>query len=532
MNSIENFWNQRHSEDHLGSLSGCGYEETIEFLRVESLIKPGLRVLEIGVGLGYVTQGFKSAGALVSALDISPVALDRVNDLCEQVFLIDQLDQLPDNYFDLVICHNVVQHVPTEALTKEFEHVLRSLRVGGVFAVEYVWRTDIEDDGQDPPETSVLAGHLCRSDSFMIDLAKKFGGHSEIARTNAVPGHRKIQGLTVLHITKPKFFDGKRIFISGATGSWGQTLTRMLLENYNPAEIVCFSRGELQQVLMQRRFQDPRLKFIIGDVRDYEAVRFAMSGVDIVFHLAALKHVPVCEDHPQEAIKTNIVGTTNIVNAAIENKVDKVIDVSTDKAVEPLNLYGMTKSVGEKLIIQANSLSDHTRFVCVRGGNVMGSNGSVIPYFIEQIKAGGPLTITDLKMTRFFLTLEEAIGLLFKAAEHSLGGETFVMNMPACRIADVAQVLMNHYGHVEVTEMGAKPGEKLDEMLISRHEAPLSCCYDDTYYVILPTGARAELHDCYEKFDPLPYDEFSSGSKLMDLDEIEIMLQKGGFLCE
>jgi UDP-N-acetylglucosamine 4,6-dehydratase/5-epimerase len=243
-------------------------------------------------------------------------------------------------------------------------------------------------------------------------------------------------------------FDNQRILITGGTGSWGQTLTRMLLDTYSPKEIVIFSRGELQQVLMQRKFRDPRIKFVIGDVRDLEAVRFAMRGIDVVFHLAALKHVPVCEDHPQEAIKTNITGTTNVVNAAIEHRVAKVIDVSTDKAVDPLNLYGMTKAVGEKLIIQANDLSNHTRFVCIRGGNVMGSNGSVIPYFIEQIRSGGPVTITDREMTRFFLTLEQAIGLLFKAAESSVGGETFVMNMPACRILDVAEVLMDHYGKV------------------------------------------------------------------------------------
>jgi UDP-N-acetylglucosamine 4,6-dehydratase/5-epimerase len=327
-------------------------------------------------------------------------------------------------------------------------------------------------------------------------------------------------------------FDNKVIFISGATGSWGQTLTRQLLTKYNPKQIICFSRGELQQVLMQRKFQDNRLKFVIGDVRDYEAVRFAMRDVDIVFHLAALKHVPICEEHPQEAIKTNIVGTTNIVNAAIENKVAKVIDVSTDKAVEPLNLYGMTKSVGEKLIIQANDLSEHTRFVCVRGGNVMGSNGSVIPYFVEQIRQGGPLTITDLEMTRFFLTLDEAIGLLFRAAEHSIGGETFVMNMPACYIRDAAMVLMDKLGQVGVVEMGAKPGEKLDEMLISRHEAPLSYCFDDNYYVVLPTNAGAELQARYQTLTPFPYSEFSSKTKLLELDQIKDMLIKGGFLCE
>jgi UDP-N-acetylglucosamine 4,6-dehydratase/5-epimerase len=325
-------------------------------------------------------------------------------------------------------------------------------------------------------------------------------------------------------------FDDQRILITGGTGSWGQTLTRMLLDTYSPKQIVIFSRGELQQVLMQRKFRDPRIKFVIGDVRDLEAVRFAMRDIDTVFHLAALKHVPVCEDHPQEAIKTNITGTTNVVNAAIEHRVAKVIDVSTDKAVDPLNLYGMTKAVGEKLIIQANNLSDYTRFVCIRGGNVMGSNGSVIPYFIEQIRSGGPVTITDRAMTRFFLTLEEAIGLLFKAAESSVGGETFVMNMPACRIADVAEVLMDHFGPVDLVEMGAKPGEKIDEMLISQHEARHSFCFDENYYVILPTNAGLALLENYNTLEKFPYPEFSSQTKLMNREEIKYMLIKGGFL--
>lgn len=325
-------------------------------------------------------------------------------------------------------------------------------------------------------------------------------------------------------------FDDQIIFISGATGSWGQTLTRMLLEKYNPRKIICFSRGELQQVIMQRKFRDSRLQFVIGDVRDYESVKFAMKGADTVFHLAALKHVPICEDHPQEAIKTNIQGTTNIVNAAIENRVNKVIDVSTDKAVDPLNLYGMTKAVGEKLIIQGNDLSSLTRFVCIRGGNVMGSNGSVIPYFIEQIRSGGPVTITDQSMTRFFLTLEEAIGLLFKAAEVSIGGETFVMNMPACYIKDIAEVLIDHYGKVDVKEIGAKPGEKLDEVLISRHEALHSFCYDENYFVILPTNASFELLDNYNTLQKFPYQQFSSSTKLMNRKQIKQMLQKGGFI--
>ena len=324
-------------------------------------------------------------------------------------------------------------------------------------------------------------------------------------------------------------FDNQRIFISGATGSWGQMLVKQLLTWYEPKEIVCFSRGELQQVLMQRQFKDSRLRFVIGDVRDYDSVLRATQQVDTVFHLAALKHVPICEDHPQEAIKTNITGTVNIINAALTNGVKKVIDVSTDKAVEPVNTYGMTKAVGEKLIIQANSLGV-TRFVCVRGGNVMGSNGSVIPYFVQQIQAGGPVTITDRRMTRFFLTLEEAINLLFKAALVSIGGETFVMRMPSCYIHEIATELMNHHGFVDIKEIGAKPGEKLDEILIGRNESSMAHSYDNTYFVILPRDASQAVQSQYHHLPALPWDEYSSKSSMMSSMEIGKMLQKGGFI--
>jgi FlaA1/EpsC-like NDP-sugar epimerase len=281
---------------------------------------------------------------------------------------------------------------------------------------------------------------------------------------------------------------------------------------------------------MKRRFNDPRLKFVIGDVRDYDAVKLATRNVDYIFHLAALKHVPVCEENVQETIKTNIDGTTNIVNAAIENRVRKVIDVSSDKAVEPINLYGMTKAVGEKIIVQANDLTDYTKFVCIRGGNVMGSSGSVIPFFIEQIKSGGPITLTDHDMTRFFLTLEEAIQLLFKASIDSIGGETFVMNMPACYIKDLAQVLMDVYGQVEIKETGMRPGEKLDEMLISHHESKLSYCYDDNYFLTLPSNYNQALSVRYQDCKSFPHKEFSSKTKIMNKKEIKEMLKKGNFI--
>jgi UDP-N-acetylglucosamine 4,6-dehydratase len=327
-----------------------------------------------------------------------------------------------------------------------------------------------------------------------------------------------------------KIFDDSRIFVSGATGSWGQTLISKLLQKYNVREIVCFSRGEIQQVSMKRKFSSPKLKFVIGDVRDYSAVEVATRGVDYIFHLAALKHVPICEEMPLEAIKTNIDGTANIIRAAIHNSVKKVIDVSSDKAVEAVNLYGMTKAVGEKLIIQANELSQHTKFVCIRGGNVMGSSGSVIPLFIDQIKSGGPLTFTDRRMTRFFLTLEDAIDLLFKASENSIGGETFVMNMPACYVETLAKVLMSKLGVVDTIEKGIRPGEKLDEILVSKHESPLTYQYDENYFVILPPGASGALLDKYSQLPKFTHEEFTSKTKILSDGEIEKMLKRGKFL--
>lgn len=325
-------------------------------------------------------------------------------------------------------------------------------------------------------------------------------------------------------------FDNSTILITGATGSWGQTLVTAILKQYNPKQVICFSRGEPAQVFMRRKFNNPKLKFVIGDVRDFEAVRSVTKNVDYIFHLAALKHVPVCEENVQETIKTNITGTINIVNAAIENRVKKVIDVSSDKAVEPINLYGMSKAVGEKVIIQANELSDYTKFVCIRGGNVMGSSGSVIPLFIDQIKKGGPITITDSTMTRFFITLEEAIGLLFKASIDSIGGETFVLNMLSCHVRDLAEVLMETHGKVEIKEVGIRPGEKIDEMLISSHESLLSYFYDEDYFLTLPSNFNTQLELRYKHLKKFPHKEFSSRTKIMTKTEIKAMLKKAGFI--
>jgi UDP-N-acetylglucosamine 4,6-dehydratase len=328
-------------------------------------------------------------------------------------------------------------------------------------------------------------------------------------------------------------FMNKRILITGGTGSWGSELITQLLPKH-PEEIVVFSRNEASQVAMQRKFNDPRLTFCIGDVRDRDALMKAFVGIDYVFHLAALKHVPICEEQPYEALKTNIIGTQNVIDAAIENKVKKVIDISTDKAANPQNFYGMTKAIGEKLIIHANLLRSETKFICVRGGNVLGTNGSVVHLFKQQIKEKGRIGITDKKMTRFFLTLHDAITLLFKAFEMSIGGEIFVMVMPSCRILDLAHVLVEHSGRkdVRIDEIGIRPGEKIDEFLLTENESERTILYDSNYLVIMPTLGITGIDQRYAGYPRVSTNIYHSHSEqfLMNKQQIREMLDEGGFL--
>lgn len=326
-------------------------------------------------------------------------------------------------------------------------------------------------------------------------------------------------------------FNNQRILVTGGTGSWGHELIRQLLPQ-DPKEIIVFSRSESAQVAMSREFEDKRLTFVIGDIRDKEALTAACRGVDIVFHLAALKHVPVCEDQPYEALKTNVIGTQNVIEAAIASHVKKAIYISTDKAANPSNFYGMTKAIGEKLIVYANLLGSSTQFITVRGGNVLGTNGSVVHLFMKQIRDKGEVRITDLKMTRFFLTLRDAITLLFKATEVALGGEIFVMTMPTCRIVDLAEVLIEASGRdgVKIVETGTRPGEKIDEILMSDFESLTTVVYDEQYLVILPTLDMPQLKARYAGCEPVSFTSFSSGNNLMSKEEIKEILIRGGFL--
>jgi UDP-N-acetylglucosamine 4,6-dehydratase/5-epimerase len=326
-------------------------------------------------------------------------------------------------------------------------------------------------------------------------------------------------------------FENRRILVTGGTGSWGHELVAQLLPR-NPKEVIIYSRGESNQVAMNRQFEDERLSFCIGDIRDKEALVTACQDVDYVFHLAALKHVPVCEDQPYEALKTNVVGTQNVIEAAVANQVKKVIYISTDKAANPSNFYGMTKAIGEKLIVYANLLNSDTRFVTVRGGNVLGTNGSVVHLFQSQIRQKGKVFITDMKMTRFFLTLRDAISLLFKASVESIGGEIFIMTMPTCRIVDLAEVLIEDSGveNVEIVEQGVRPGEKIHEILMSDFESLTTVVYDEQYLIILPTLNIPQLKDRYHQCPPVSFSSFSSEFNLMSKEEIRSILQRGGFI--
>lgn len=262
----------------------------------------------------------------------------------------------------------------------------------------------------------------------------------------------------------------KVVLVTGGTGSFGKKFTQILLAEKQPKKIIIFSRDELKQHEMRLRgFDDARLRFFLGDVRDRERLTRALQGVDIVVHAAALKQVPACEYNPMEAVKTNIIGTSNVVEAALDAGVEKVLALSTDKAVNPVNLYGATKLAAEKLVIQSNAYAGGraTRYSCVRYGNVVGSRGSVVPLFLKQ-RAGGKVTITDERMTRFWLSLEQGVQFVIHCIEVMEGGEVFVPKIPSTTIVDLARAIAPK---AEIEIIGIRPGEKLHEVLISEDES-------------------------------------------------------------
>jgi UDP-N-acetylglucosamine 4,6-dehydratase len=281
-------------------------------------------------------------------------------------------------------------------------------------------------------------------------------------------------------------FDGKSILITGGTGSFGKKYVKTLLENYAPKRLIIFSRDELKQFEMQQEYNHPAMRYFLGDVRDKERLKQAMRGVDYVIHAAALKQVPAAEYNPTECIRTNIHGAENVIHAALENDVERVIALSTDKAANPINLYGATKLASDKLFVAANNIAGgrRTLFSVVRYGNVVGSRGSVVPFFEKQLADGvDALPITDVRMTRFWISLQGGVDFVLKNFVRMQGGEIFVPKIPSIRIVDLAEAIAPG---MPIKEVGIRPGEKLHEIMCPADDSHLTVEYHD-HYVLQPT---------------------------------------------
>lgn len=323
--------------------------------------------------------------------------------------------------------------------------------------------------------------------------------------------------------------NNKTILITGGTGSFGHHFVDYVLEHYQPKKIIIYSRDEFKQFNMQNEYKqyDKYLRFFIGDVRDKDRLSRALNGVDYVIHAAALKQVPACEYNPIEAIKTNINGACNVIDACLDKGIKKVVALSTDKSVSPANLYGSTKMVSDKLFAAANAYSgaDGTKFSVVRYGNVAGSRGSVIPFFQNIIDQGGKaLPITDYRMTRFWISLEEGVKLVIKALVESRGGETFISKIPSFKITDLAQAMLPG---CEMPEVGIREGEKLHECMVPAEDSSHTYEYDSHYIIypnydwwnqdkVIPGGHKAETGFVYDS---------STNKEWLSVEDIQRLLE-------
>ncbi|MGA3192903.1 MAG: SDR family NAD(P)-dependent oxidoreductase [Candidatus Bathyarchaeia archaeon] len=287
---------------------------------------------------------------------------------------------------------------------------------------------------------------------------------------------------------------GKTIMVTGGTGSFGHAIVKELLKG-DTKEIIVLSRDEEKQLDMYREFHDGRLNFVLGDVRDYDRILDTSKDVQTLYHAAAQKIISSCEEAPLEAVRTNVEGTWNVKRAAIKNEIERAIFVSTDKAVKPVNLYGMTKGIAEKIWV-ANEISSRTKFSAVRYGNVIGSRGSVVPFFKKLIQEKEPLPITDVEMTRFLITLKQAIELVLYTTEHMKGGEIFVPNLPACNMLDLAKAMAGEAYPLRI--VGLREGEKVHECLINEYE--INCTASVGQYFIIHPGSLLNHKDLAQEF--------------------------------
>ena len=330
-------------------------------------------------------------------------------------------------------------------------------------------------------------------------------------------------------------FEGKKILITGGTGSLGNALTSRLL-NYDVDTIRIFSRNENKQVTMESKFNDDRLRFLLGDVRDYPRLVRAMEDIDIVFHAAALKHVPVIEYNPFEAIKTNVIGSQNVIDACLKENVEKAVAIGTDKAVSPLNTYGATKLLMEKLFVTASNYlkkeRHRTKFFALRYGNVLGSSGSVIPKFIKQIKNKEKITITDPNMTRFSISMDEALDFILNATEIAKGSEIFIPKLRAYTIKDIKDVLFELLQKIDEENIGIREGEKLNEILINSDEIRYTWEYENMYMLLNPSVQKhISLDEFPNKNRVTNMDDYNSGSvEKIPKDEMKKIIISSGLL--
>lgn len=334
------------------------------------------------------------------------------------------------------------------------------------------------------------------------------------------------------------FFEGKRVLVIGGTGTIGKSIVKNVMKD-NPKVVRILSRDEYKQFVMAQDFEGLRnIRFLIGDVRDYERVLRAMQDVDYVFHTAAMKQVPACEYDPYEAVKTNVLGTQNVVTASVAAKVEKAIFISTDKAIAPSNTYGATKLMAERLISSAqyNNGDKRTRFAAVRFGNVMGSRGSVIPLFIKQIHTQSRVTVTDLNMSRFMMTLQQATELTLKAMKMSRGGEIFILKMPVINLKDLAEVLIEaecskmnmDKNSIEIQEIGTRPGEKMYEELMNLEESHIAYETEDMF--ILPNSFSNKGVDYLNCFKAKIQSYSSNDRQCIDKESIKKLLLESNLI--
>ena len=304
----------------------------------------------------------------------------------------------------------------------------------------------------------------------------------------------------------------KSVLVTGGTGSFGKSFVKRLLKDDEVKKIIVFSRDELKQFEMQSDLDSPKMRYFLGDVRDFSRLKQATDGVDVIVHAAAIKQIPAAEYNPMEAIKTNIIGAENIVNAAIQNGISRVIALSTDKAANPANLYGATKLCSDKLMIAGNVLAGRhpTRFAVVRYGNVLGSRGSVIPFFKEQ-KVKGTIPITDVEMTRFWLTLNEGVDFVINSLSRMQGGEIFVPKIPSFKVTDVAKVVAPK---VPTKIIGIRPGEKLHEVMITEDDSAFTREFEDYYAILAPFLLETDFYQKNGKPVPLGFSFTSANNKL------------------